>query len=173
MVLCQRATSMDYRKKSEEWVYVLLSLSDMHRYSLLVDVLGLYLTCEIESWFYLLTIFLISIFTGKFAHCRFIWGYWKWSGRFLVQRQTKKNNFTRRKSGYKLTHHSQTSLVIFLTIHYSGREIAPNTGANVTKFFTLVTKSWKLVAKLAVLFVFWIGYYFEEFRSQVAIEKKN
>ena len=107
MVLCQRATSMDYRKKSEEWVYVLLSLSDMHRYSLLVDVLGLYLTCEIESWFYLLTIFLISIFTGTFAHCRFIWGYWKWSGRFLVQRQMKKNNFTRRKSGYKLTHHSQ------------------------------------------------------------------
>ena len=49
MVLCQRATSMDYQKKSEEWVYVLLSLSDMHRYSLLVVVLGLYLNCEIES----------------------------------------------------------------------------------------------------------------------------
>ena len=31
----------------------------------------------------------------------------------------------------------------------AGREIAPNTGANATKFFTLVTKSWKLVAKLA------------------------
>ena len=30
-----------------------------------------------------------------------------------------------------------------------GREIAPNTGANATKFFTLATKSWKLVAKLA------------------------
>ena len=30
----------------------------------------------------------------------------------------------------------------------SGRKIAPNTGANATKFFTLVTKSWKLVAKL-------------------------
>ena len=30
----------------------------------------------------------------------------------------------------------------------SGREIAPNTGANATKFFTLATKSWKLVAKL-------------------------
>ena len=29
------------------------------------------------------------------------------------------------------------------------REIAPNTGANVTKFFTLVTKSSKVVAKLA------------------------
>ena len=29
------------------------------------------------------------------------------------------------------------------------REIAPNTGANATKFFTLATKSWKLVAKLA------------------------
>ena len=28
----------------------------------------------------------------------------------------------------------------------SGREIAPNTGTNVTKFFTLATKSWKLVA---------------------------
>ena len=103
MVLCQRATSMDYQKKSEEWVYVLLSLSDMLRYSLLVVVLGLYLNCEIESWFYLLTILLISIFTGTFAHCRFIWGYWKWSGRFLVQRQTKRNNFMCRKSGYKLT----------------------------------------------------------------------
>ena len=119
MVLCQRATSMDYRKKSEEWVYVLLSLSDMHRYSLLVDVLGLYLTCEIESWFYLLTIFLISIFTGTFAHCRFIWGYWKWSGRFLVQRQTKRNNFTCRKSGYKLTPVTPKPLVIFLTIHFT------------------------------------------------------
>ena len=96
-----------------------------------------------------MTILLISIFTGTFAHCRFIWGYWKWSGRFLVQRQTKRNNFTCRKSGYKLTCHSQTSLVIFLTIHYLGCEIAPNTGANVTKFFTLVTKSWELVAKLA------------------------
>ena len=29
------------------------------------------------------------------------------------------------------------------------REIAPNTGANTIKFFSLVTKSWKLVAKLA------------------------
>ena len=31
----------------------------------------------------------------------------------------------------------------------AGREIAPNTDANATKFFTLATKSWKLVAKLA------------------------
>ena len=31
----------------------------------------------------------------------------------------------------------------------SGREIAPNTGANATKFFILVTKSSKVVAKLA------------------------
>ena len=30
-----------------------------------------------------------------------------------------------------------------------GRKIAPNTDANATKFFTLATKSWKLVAKLA------------------------
>ena len=30
-----------------------------------------------------------------------------------------------------------------------GRRIAPNTGANATKFFTLATKSWKLVANLA------------------------
>ena len=30
----------------------------------------------------------------------------------------------------------------------SGRKIVPNIGANATKFFTLVTKSWKLVAKL-------------------------
>ena len=34
-------------------------------------------------------------------------------------------------------------------LHFTGREIAPNTGANATKFFTLATKSWKLVAKLA------------------------
>ena len=31
----------------------------------------------------------------------------------------------------------------------SGHKIATNTGANATKFFTLATKSWKLVAKLA------------------------
>ena len=31
----------------------------------------------------------------------------------------------------------------------TGRKIAPNTGANATKLFTLATKSWKLVAKLA------------------------
>ena len=37
---------------------------------------------------------------------------------------------------------------IFIT-YSPGREIAPNTGANATKFFTLATKSWKLVAKLA------------------------
>ena len=35
----------------------------------------------------------------------------------------------------------------FLT--HAGHEIVPNTGANATKFFTLATKSWKLVAKLA------------------------
>ena len=34
-------------------------------------------------------------------------------------------------------------------ISIPGHEIAPNTGANATKFFTLTTKSWKLVAKLA------------------------
>ena len=31
----------------------------------------------------------------------------------------------------------------------TGRKIAPNTGANATKFFTLATKSLKLVANLA------------------------
>ena len=31
-----------------------------------------------------------------------------------------------------------------------GREIEPNTGANVTKFFTLVTKSSKVVTKLVI-----------------------
>ena len=31
----------------------------------------------------------------------------------------------------------------------AGHEIVPNTGANATKFFSLATKSWKLVAKLA------------------------
>ena len=29
-----------------------------------------------------------------------------------------------------------------------GREIVPNIGANATNFFTLATKSWKLVTKL-------------------------
>ena len=43
------------------------------------------------------------------------------------------------------------SSVILLTVCHTipGHEIAPNTGANATKFFILVTKSWKLVAKLA------------------------
>ena len=40
-------------------------------------------------------------------------------------------------------------MVVFICIGLAGREIAPNTGANATKFFTLATKSWKLVAKLA------------------------
>ena len=31
----------------------------------------------------------------------------------------------------------------------TGHEILPNTGTNTTKFFTLATKSWKLVTKLA------------------------
>ena len=31
----------------------------------------------------------------------------------------------------------------------TGRKIAHNTGANATKFFTLATKYWKVVAKLA------------------------
>ena len=31
----------------------------------------------------------------------------------------------------------------------TAREIAPNSGANATKFFTFVAKSWKLVSKLA------------------------
>ena len=31
----------------------------------------------------------------------------------------------------------------------TGRKIAPNTGANATKFVPLETKSWKLGAKLA------------------------
>ena len=39
--------------------------------------------------------------------------------------------------------------MIFNVKYNPGHEIAPNTGANVTKFFTLATKSWKLVAKLA------------------------
>ena len=39
-------------------------------------------------------------------------------------------------------------IIVMICIFSSGHEIAPNTGANVTKFFTLVTKSWKLVTKL-------------------------
>ena len=38
---------------------------------------------------------------------------------------------------------------MLMEIHtIAGREIAPNTGANATKFFTLATKSWKLVRLL-------------------------
>ena len=40
-------------------------------------------------------------------------------------------------------------IIIMICIFSSGHEIAPNTGTNVTKFFTLATKSWKLIAKLA------------------------
>ena len=32
--------------------------------------------------------------------------------------------------------------------HIRERKIVPNTGTNATKFFTLATKSWKLVANL-------------------------
>ena len=39
--------------------------------------------------------------------------------------------------------------IVNVLVSRPGREIAPNTGANVTNFFTLATKSWKLVAKLA------------------------
>ena len=52
-------------------------------------------------------------------------------------------------------HSRNTSLgvpVFFFGLFVSqqtGCEIAPNTGANATKFSTLATKSWKLVAKLA------------------------
>ena len=44
--------------------------------------------------------------------------------------------------------HSKSSFIV-RNIPLAGREIALNTGANATKFFTLATKSWKLVAKLA------------------------
>ena len=33
--------------------------------------------------------------------------------------------------------------------YIAGHKIAPNTGANATKFFTLATKSWKLVARIS------------------------
>ena len=56
---------------------------------------------------------------------------------FLLQ---KSNQTLRSQEG---SDHQLKKLLI------AGREIAPNTGANATKFFTLVTKSWKLVAKLA------------------------
>ena len=38
----------------------------------------------------------------------------------------------------------------FLGKAKAGRKIAPNTGANATKFFALTTKSLKLVANLAI-----------------------
>ena len=37
----------------------------------------------------------------------------------------------------------------FINKSLTGHKIAPNAGANGTKFFTLASKSWKLVAKLA------------------------
>ena len=54
---------------------------------------------------------------------------------------------------WKISKHSWTcepgtqnqDVIIIIT----GRKIAPNTGANATKFFTLATKAWKLVANLA------------------------
>ena len=45
--------------------------------------------------------------------------------------------------------HAYIYVCVCICIFWPGREIAPNRGANATKFFTLVTKSWKLVAKLA------------------------
>lgn len=32
----------------------------------------------------------------------------------------------------------------------TGREIVPDAGANATKYFTMATKSWELVTKLAI-----------------------
>ena len=37
----------------------------------------------------------------------------------------------------------------YVLIQITGHGIVSNTGASTTKFFTLATKSWKLVAKLA------------------------
>ena len=46
--------------------------------------------------------------------------------------------------------YSQVAVTILQFMNnLAGHEIAPDTGANVTKFFTLATKSWKLVSKLA------------------------
>ena len=40
-------------------------------------------------------------------------------------------------------------IILCLLLMPVGRKIAPNTGANATKFFTLATKSSELIAKLA------------------------
>ena len=51
-----------------------------------------------------------------------------------------------------LSHLSPKLKIVLLIIYHDdfpGHKIAPNTGANATKFFTLATKSWKVVAKLA------------------------
>ena len=46
--------------------------------------------------------------------------------------------------------YSQVAVTILQFMNnLAGHEIAPDTGANVTKFFTLMTKSCKLVTKLA------------------------
>ena len=55
------------------------------------------------------------------------------------------------ESQLKVTLSLKRDSVLLWKISFSsaGRKIAPNTGANAIKFFSLATKSWKLVAKLA------------------------
>ena len=87
--------------------------------------------------------------------------YYYWTQR-LKRNQTRKQNETS-INGLHLSEKLSKSDLVFKTTKFSfhlginewttntspGRKIAPNTGANATKFFTLATKSWKLVANLA------------------------
>ena len=86
----------------------------------------------------------------KFAFVVIYWYYcWMWTciiHEKVVLRETDVG------SNHWLFNNLSGSLSWTITLHdhvLPGCEIAPNTGTNATKFFTLVTKSWKLVAKLA------------------------
>ena len=63
---------------------------------------------------------------------------WYWQG-----------EFTQKSRASSVRDHSLNSHHLNPLQPNTGREIAPNTGPNAPKFFTLATKSWKLVAKLA------------------------
>ena len=85
----------------------------------------------------------------KFAFVVIYWYYcWMWTcivHEKVVLRETDVG------SNHWLFNNLSGSLSWTITLHdhvLPGCEIVPNTGTNATKFFTLVTKSWKLVAKL-------------------------
>ena len=89
-----------------------------------------------------LCMFLLSVYISKkflyFLHA-YIYLYLLYVCSYCLFTPLKNLNFL----------HAYIYVCVCICIFWPGREIAPNRGANATKFFTLVTKSWKLVAKLA------------------------